>query len=117
MVFWPVPYRLSNSCLSGASFNATLLNDARQKSVIAFSSAGPNQLSWEDSQVKHGLFTYWLIKGLTEGTGSADNTVRVYALGNFLAQKVSENTERPPYTRQEPVFASLLDSNPVIAWH
>src|SRR5262249_11766776 len=104
-----------DACHSGASFNATLLNDARQKSVIAFSSAGPNQQAWEDPQLKHGLFTYWLIKGLSGDADERDHTVKVYGLGNFVAQKVPENSERLRLGRQDPEFVTL--SNPTIAWH
>jgi uncharacterized caspase-like protein len=107
-----------DTCHSGASFNATLRNNARQNNLIAFSSTGPNQLSWEDPQVKHGLFTYWLIKGLGGDAEETDrHTIKVYGLGNFLAQKVGEQTAHPPFTHQEPIFESLLDSNPAIAWH
>src|SRR5262249_50243037 len=76
----------ADACHSGASFNASLLNDARQASVTAFSSAGANQLSWEDPDMRHGLFTNWLIRGLSGAAEERDHTVNVYGLGSFLAR-------------------------------
>jgi WD40 repeat protein len=105
-----------DACHSGAAFNASLLNDSRQKGVIAFSSAAPNEVAWEDPQVKHGLFTYWLIRGLSGEAEDSEHTVTVYRLGAFLAEKVPEYAVRRRLTRQDPIFASLLDSNPAIAW-
>ena len=106
----------ADACHSGAAFNASLLNDARQKGVIAFSSAASNEVAWEDPEVKHGLFTYWLIRALTGEAQDSERTITVYRLGAFLAEKVPEYALRRRLSRQDPIFASLLDSNPAIAW-
>jgi len=105
-----------DACHSGTSFNASLLNDARQQGVIAFSSAKSNEVAWEDSEIQHGLFTYWLIRGLKGEAEDAEHAVTVYQLGAFLAEKVPEYAARRRLTRQDPIFASLLDANPAIAW-
>ena len=104
----------TDACHSGAAFNDKLLNDARQQGVIAFSSAASNEVAWEDPEVKHGLFTYWLIRGLNGEAEDSNHTVTVYRLGNFLAEKVPEYTARRNLSRQDPLFAAL--SNPAIAW-
>jgi WD40 repeat protein len=103
-----------DACHSGASFNDTLLNDARQRNVIAFTSAGPNEVALEDADIKHGVFTYWLLKGLAGGAANSAHAVTVYDLGYYLAKEVPSYAARRHFSRQDPIFASL--SNPAIAW-
>jgi hypothetical protein len=46
------------------------------------------------------VFLHWLVKGL----------------GGEIARKVGGQTAHPPFPHQKPIFASLLDSSPAIAW-
>ncbi len=56
-------------------------------------SSGPNETSKEDDKLKHGIFTYYLIKGL-EGKAdlNGDGFVSFEELGKFVREEVSKTT-------------------------
>lgn len=92
-----------DACFSGANReNQMLLADARPvfievenpakvKGVTVFSAASGKQISSGYPDKKHGLFTYFLLKGF-QGDADADNNkqLTVQELGDFVRQQVSE---------------------------
>jgi len=92
-----------DACFSGANReNDMLLADARpilikadkpsiKENMTVFSAASAKQISsaWPDK--KHGLFTYFMLKGL-KGDADADhnNSLTIQELGNYIKSNVSE---------------------------
>lgn len=107
----------ADTCFSGASGGRTLLasldrgsrgrlNDdflakivTRQGRII-ISASKANQLSQEDKKLGHGVFTYFLLKGLRGGAEDADDDgmISTTELMPYLQKEVSAYTE----TKQEP---------------
>jgi hypothetical protein len=108
-----------DACRSGTAYFARLQNDAQHQGVIAFSSAGPNQLAYEDGSpdIRHGLFTYYLIKGLTGGAESdpGKHMVSALDLGYFVGKQVPAHAARLHLQAQIPP-PPTVEGDPVIAW-
>jgi len=68
-------------------------------------SAGSNQLSWEDHELEHGLFTYFLIKGM-EGAADieCDGTITAQALFRYVTDNV-EKRSKELYSEQTPIVS------------
>ena len=92
-----------DACFSGATREGeALLADARpvnisvENPVIAsnmyiFTSASGNQISSAYSEKQHGLFSYFLLKGLSgEADLNKDNDITVEELYNYISVNVSE---------------------------
>ncbi|HBN10075.1 MAG TPA: hypothetical protein DD435_16025 [Cyanobacteria bacterium UBA8530] len=58
--------------------------------VTVFAASGPNQLSSAFPEKRHGLFTYYLLKGLREG----GDKVTVGGLQNYLLDQVARQARR-----------------------
>jgi len=96
-----------DTCYSGISRSKeTLLANARGITVTAkslniptgltvFSAAGGQQYSSSDEEAKHGLFSYYLMKGM-EGNADANNDRRITAgeLQAYLVNKVQKQAIR-----------------------
>jgi len=94
-----------DACHSANARNQTLLPSAEADRYVAFASAGPGQDSVELDELKHGVFTYMLLKalkGAQEALDRGKKGVTVYTLGAFLSSTVSERT----LGRQEPEYRS-----------
>ena len=90
-----------DACFSGANReNEILLAGARPvfldvnttvaANVTLFSAASGNQISSSWSEKQHGIFSYWLMKGM-QGSADAnrDNRLTVEELGEFIRNNVS----------------------------
>ncbi len=96
-----------DSCFSGAGGRSVLpagtrplvskvsLGDAggMGKLVVLAASAG-NQISGTDDAQGHGLFTYYLLRGLNGPAASADGSVTVKGLFEYLSPKVEDEASR-----------------------
>lgn len=79
--------------LKGTQDNLKVLSDNFQNAT-KFLSCGPDQLSYESTEIEHGFFTYYLVLGLM---GAADympddNEIKFYELQVFLDEKVKNKT-------------------------
>lgn len=102
-----------DACRSATAFHDRLLNNAARLDVVAFSSAGPNQIAWEHPDRGHGLFTYWLIKGLKgEAADTRTRAITVSSLWQYLAANVATDAARLRLSQQEPIVTT--GSNSVI---
>ena len=91
-----------DACFTGANRESEmLLADARPlmievKSPIAhgitvFSATGQKEISSAWREKKHGLFSYFLMKGMQgEADVNNDNKLTIKELGNYIQEKVSE---------------------------
>ena len=62
------------------------------KDYVIITSSQANQRSMESPSLRHGLFSYFLVKGLAgEADANADGTVNIEELWDFVQPLVSEN--------------------------
>ena len=91
-----------DACFSGANRENEILlagarpvfldvNTAVAANVTLFSAASGNQISSSWSEKQHGIFSYWLMKGM-QGSADAnrDKIITVEELGGFIRNNVSK---------------------------
>ena len=103
---------LLDSCYSGQTRSGqTLLADARPISIVAkipdipktftlFSASGPNEISSSSAELKHGVFSFFLMKGL-EGDAdlNKDGGITIAELKDFVSIKVKNWASRSNRTQ------------------
>jgi hypothetical protein len=91
----------SDAALSNRYYDTFLGSQGR--AFIASCSGG--QLSWEDEQFGHGVFTNSLVRGLSgeADTSPQDGLVTLFELRRFLEEEVSDWAERHGKTQQPQV--------------
>lgn len=62
--------------------------DAAAANVTIFAAAANNQLSSSLAQVRHGLFSYYLMKGLEGEAAGADRIITASSLQSYLVARV-----------------------------
>lgn len=80
------------------------LSEGEGRLVIA--SAKPHQLSWEDRNLGHGIFTYHLLEAL-RGKADADNDgyVSIVEVYKYLEREVPQSVRHIARAIQEPVLS------------
>jgi len=80
------------------------------ETFMALFSASDRQRSWEDHTLKHGVFTYYLIKGL-QGRADTDNDgfVKAGELLDYLSDEVDAWTRQKFKKRQTPIPSPGFD--------
>lgn len=67
-------------------------------------SCGPNELSYEDGEIKHGYFTYYLVKGLMGNADTnTDNNVIYREIDDYLYDNVYNTVSKKYGQNQTPV--------------
>src|SRR5262245_24696320 len=93
---------------TSASLSANWRNAFKdsEETHMAFFSTSANQRSWEDNELGHGVFTWFLIKGL-KGEADKDNNGDLTAgeLHLYLLEKVPEYTARKFRREQTPMLS------------
>ncbi len=99
-----------DACHSGQTVNeegADLLSEGALSSfrnTIRYLSCGANQRSYENKELGHGYFTYYLVRGLMGAADNspADNRIRVNELNLYVYNSVFDETQE----KQEPTIGS-----------
>lgn len=103
-----------DACHSGA-FNAGNIVDGRalanslseKAGVAAITSSSDGQVSVESSQRKHGVFTYWLVRGMRgQANSSVDPVIDMQELYRFVQVHVPAEASKVRQTEQTPAFAA-----------
>jgi WD40 repeat protein len=82
-----------DTCRSANAFNFRLIKDAADADIIAYSATNRQQDALELETLGHGVFTHALVQGLAgEADTNHDKVIRVFELGNFLAERVLQLT-------------------------
>jgi uncharacterized caspase-like protein len=96
---------IADTCYSGASGGRTMLASktratlsekfferiSKGKGRVIISACSANEISKEDDHLKHGIFSYYLLKGLKgEADFDGDGIINVSELFSFLSKKVPE---------------------------
>lgn len=89
------------------------LSEGSGSTVIA--AAAPNQLSWEDDELGHGVFTYHLLEALRGGAdGDGDGRITMTEVFDYLKRKVPETARRLGGADQTPVFKADMSEDIVL---
>ena len=65
-------------------------SDAAPATAIVFYACQVGERAYEDPQLKHGVFTYYILEGIREVANRPDGRVEAGYLANFLRDKVSK---------------------------
>lgn len=110
----------ADSCLSGdlrteSTNNNTSSTNMGNQNVCLFLSSRSTQYSQENSQLKNGTFTYFLIAGLKGGADADRNKIiTARELFNFVNPKVKERTRG----EQVPVMWGKFEDNmEIVNWN
>jgi len=118
----------SNELPGGEKGQHDLINGIVQKESgeIMMLSTNAGNVSWEDSRIGggHGLFTYYLIDGLSGmADKNHDNIISLYELNSYVSDKVEQDAQRLFHADQIPIFCcdvqypvASVDSNYLNAW-
>jgi len=104
---------LADACYSGYNREGkNLVSEARpaflqfKKFIVGdiFSAATSNDgKSYSDKNLRHGIFTYYVAKGLLEGDMDRDGAIEVSELKNYL-DEARRHAKRLGYSDQKPVL-------------
>jgi tetratricopeptide (TPR) repeat protein len=71
---------------------------------IKFLSCGPNELSYESSELKHGYFTYYLVKALAGNADTnTDNNLQYNEIDDYLYNNVNNTVSKKFHQNQIPI--------------
>ena len=116
---------IADTCYSGASGGRTLmatktranLSDkfyeriSKGKGRVIISSCSANEISKEDDNLKHGIFSYYLLKGLKgQADQDRDGIITVSEVFSYLSRKVPQASDQD----QHPVKKGETEGEPVI---
>ena len=105
-----------DSCYSGGiskNPNSTVVTDSTKDYVFnnlisedysIITSSQPSQMSWECNKLNHGVFSYFLIKGLCGAVESKNGEVDLMTLYLFIHHAVSNYVKTKFLKKQEPKF-------------
>ncbi len=107
-----IPIIFLDTCYSGTqSIPTDLANQLTQyENIFIISSSSPGELSFESDELKQGLFTYAILKGISEGDLNQDRKITVAEFFSFISDKVKEFSEG----KQNPFFRSSGRDIPLI---
>ncbi|MEC9367988.1 MAG: hypothetical protein VX871_04780 [Pseudomonadota bacterium] len=92
---------LVDTCHSGNAFNARLIKDAADASIVVLAATDADTLAEEREALGHGVFTHAVLQGLKGDADTvADGEVQAKELGAFVGKTVKRITDG----KQEPVF-------------
>ena len=75
---------------SGGTAGAGRPADAVPPTSIVFYACQVGERAYEDPQLKHGVFTYYILEGIREVANKPDGRVEAGYLGEFLKEKVQK---------------------------
>lgn len=117
-----------DACFSGAGGRSVLAKGTRplvtkvaaaaaeeDGKIVSLSASAADEISGMTEKQGHGLFTYYLLKGLNGGAQDADGKVTVKGLYDYLSPRV-QNAARRDNRSQTPQLspAELPDDDPVL---
>ena len=117
---------LVDACYSGASGGRTVsyaglranLSDkfldriAAGRGKVIISASGPNEVSAEDDEMRHGIFTYYLLEAMS-GRADVDNDRQISV--DEAYQYVSDNVARATGQEQHPVKKGVVEGQLILS--
>lgn len=88
---------------------------AQGEGRIVIAAAKPNQQSWEDPSINHGIFTYHLLEAL-KGEADTDNdgSVSIMEVFHYLEREVPKSVRRLANSVQEPFLCGSIAKDIVL---
>jgi hypothetical protein len=98
---------IADTCYSGASGGRTIFTRSRRTTIsdnflnrlsegkgwVVLAASKPNEISIEDEKIEHGVFTFFLLKGLRgEADYDNDSFITIDEIYSYLSKKVPEAT-------------------------
>lgn len=108
-----------DSCYSGSLPSGTRHGvirvkkpEMRYQGLTSFAAAGSNEVSNAYKEMGHGLFTYFILKGLSEIGNAGEKKTRLSELVVYTTEQVSQASRRlfGENLRQTPEVGSDLNS-------
>jgi len=86
---------LVDTCHAAKAINPRLVKDAADAKIVVISATDKNSVAQELPELKHGVFTYALLKGLKgEADYSQDKRLKIKELDSYLSNKIEELTNK-----------------------
>ncbi len=118
---------LLDACRNEGARDGEAVGAEAQPGVVAISSCGPSERSYEIDELQHGAFTYGLLEGLRlEGENNCATVERLDQHLRFRVPELCRHHQKPrqtPYTQAEPIekrhlillpkHATLSDLGPI----
>ena len=80
--------------------------------LVIFTATDKNQLSNSYKEQNHGLFTYFMLKGLSGNNGSG---ISIEELHNYIKENVSKESRKLGQTKnQDPLLKTGVDKSSFI---
>ncbi len=81
--------------------------------LVIFTATDKNQLSNSYKEQNHGLFTYYMLKGIGgEADKNKDKNVSLDELQSYIKDNVSRESRKLGQTKeQEPILKTTIDKN------
>lgn len=103
----------------GQSFLNTAISEKRAGEIIMLAT-GAGQQSYEDASIGagHGLFTYYLIDGLTgeaDKEGTQDNKITLEEIQKYVDKNVPSVAEQRFKRKQDPFFCCNENSSKIVS--
>lgn len=84
------------------------------KGLMVLNSCDVNQSSFEQEQLGHGVFTYFLLEAIRgEAPTNKDGLITLGAVATYVAEKVKDHVYRTLDAYQEPSISGTLDANSI----
>jgi hypothetical protein len=85
---------LVDTCHAGNAFNARLVKDAADASIVVMTATDADTLAEERTSLGHGVFTYAMLKGLGGSADTlADGRIHARELATFVGGEVAKLTK------------------------
>ncbi len=110
-----------DSCYSGAAglkggedFLTKALSEASGEGKIILSASSGVETSKEEKDLKHGVFTNYLLEGLKTGSADSDNDglISIDELYNYAFEKTTEKYSQTPMKKGEYKGKLIIGKNP-----
>lgn len=111
----------ADACFSGLlrenKGKSTVQSEAKKSNVMLFLSSRSNETSLERSDMKNGLFTNFLQKGLRGNADfNRDRVITAKELFNFVSKRVAREAASSKRDQHPVMWGKFDDSMPVMKW-
>ncbi len=80
-----------DTCFAGNAFNPRLFNDGANKNIVMISATDGLSLSFEQTKLGHGNFTYALLEALSDkGDYERDQAITLQEIGLYLSKRIPQ---------------------------
>ncbi|MFK7983476.1 MAG: caspase domain-containing protein [Saprospiraceae bacterium] len=112
----------ADACYAGSMLTPILGNGQIEhdtnyfgENTITLLSSGAKEQSWEDSKIKHGVFSYYLVTGLMWNADiNRDYKITIQEIFNYIYVNTRQHVLTEFQVTQQPIIGGAFDSTMVI---